>query len=198
MKVVAVLSVIAALLVACGGGDKTRDVTVSLTEWRVTTSAETVAAGKVRFSVENAGALPHEFVVIKSDLPPEGLPVQAGKVIEDQVNIVDEIEPFAAGATEEITLDLSPGKYLLICNIVELPPGQPPVSHYQNGMVAFFLVEPEAIKQGHLPTSRCFSLADGWAIISARPPTPALEEAPVAVHRFANTGGRPCSAFRDR
>jgi uncharacterized cupredoxin-like copper-binding protein len=139
---VAGLAMVVLLLAACGGGKKTETVPVSLREWDVSVEPAEVSAGRFRFEVTNRGTLPHEFVVVKSDLPPVGLPVSEGKVVEEQVNIIDEIEPFAAGSTEKLTLDLSPGKYLLICNIVERPPGQPLVSHYQNGMVSLFLVGP--------------------------------------------------------
>jgi uncharacterized cupredoxin-like copper-binding protein len=135
--------VTAVLVAACGGGDEAQDVSVSLKEWSVTPSLAQVTDGKVKFTVTNDGTIPHEFVVIKSDLPPNGLPVSDGKVIEDEVNLVDEIEAFAAKSTESITLDLSPGKYLLICNVTEQVPGQPVTSHYQNGMTVLFLVEPE-------------------------------------------------------
>ena len=94
----------------------------------------------MKLVAENQGTRPHELVVIKSDLPPDGLPLVDGKVNEDKVNISGEIEPLAAGATREATFELSPGKYLLICNIVELVPGATPQSHYQNGMLAAFLV----------------------------------------------------------
>lgn len=142
--VLAVATLVTAVLVAaCGGGDEAQDVSVSLKEWSVTPSLAQVTDGKVKFTVTNDGTIPHEFVVIKSDLPPNGLPVSDGKVIEDEVNLVDEIEAFAAKSTESITLDLSPGKYLLICNVTEQVPGQPVTSHYQNGMTVLFLVEPE-------------------------------------------------------
>jgi uncharacterized cupredoxin-like copper-binding protein len=134
---------VAAMVVACGGGGKAQGVSVALKEWSVTPAVEQVTDGKVKFTVTNDGSIPHEFVVIKSDLPPNGLPVKDGKVVEDEVNLVDEIEAFAAKSTESITLDLSPGKYLLICNITEQVPGQPVTSHYQNGMAALFLVEPK-------------------------------------------------------
>jgi len=141
--VLAVATLVAVLVAGCGGGAKAKDVSVQLKEWSVTPSLEQVTDGKVKFTVTNDGSIPHEFVIIKSDLPPNGLPVKDGKVVEDEVNLVDEIEAFAAKTTESITLDLSPGKYLLICNITEQVPGQPVTSHYQNGMAAFFLVEPK-------------------------------------------------------
>jgi len=145
MRLVFAISAASALLLAsCGsGGSKAQEVTVSLKEWSVTPSVDDITEGKVNFKVTNAGTIPHEFVVVKSDLSPEGLPVENGNVTEAQVNIIEEIEAFAAGTTRSLELDLTPGKYLLICNITEQPPGQRPVSHYQNGMVAFFQVEPK-------------------------------------------------------
>jgi len=131
---------LALLASACGGGDGAAEVRVWLREWTVDPSRDEAAAGKVKLVAENQGTRPHELVVIKSDLPPDGLPLVDGKVNEDKVNISGEIEPFAAGATVEATFELSPGKYLLICNIVELVPGAPLQSHYQNGMLAAFLV----------------------------------------------------------
>lgn len=125
---------------ACGGGGA-KEVTITLDEWMVKSSAERVDPGKIKFKATNNGVEPHEFVVIKSDLPPNGLPVTDGKVDEDKVNIIGEIEPFAAGATESAEFELSAGKYLLICNIVERVPGSPVESHYQNGMVTALLVE---------------------------------------------------------
>lgn len=144
MRFVIAFGVLTALLVAAcgGGGGKAKDVSVSLKEWSIAATPAEAPEGKVKFSVKNEGTIPHEFVVVKSDLPPTGLPVKDGKVVEEQINLIDEIEPFGAGTTKSITLDLSPGKYLLICNIVEQVPGQPVTSHYQKGMTVFFQVGP--------------------------------------------------------
>ena len=152
MKAILVLTlaVLAALAVACGddddddgnGGGGGGSVDVALAEWSVTPSQATAAAGDVTFTVTNDGTEPHEFLVIRSDLAPDALPVDdEGRVPEDEVDIIDEIEPFAAGTTEEMTVDLEAGSYVLICNIVELPPGEEPESHYLNGMFTGFTVE---------------------------------------------------------
>jgi uncharacterized cupredoxin-like copper-binding protein len=143
------LAVLAGLAVACGdddddgnGGGGGGSVDVALAEWSVTPSQATAPAGDVTFTVTNDGTEPHEFLVIRSDLAPDALPVDdEGRVPEDEVDIIDEIEPFAADSTEEITLDLEAGSYVLICNIVELPPGEEPESHYENGMFTAFTVE---------------------------------------------------------
>jgi hypothetical protein len=133
----AVISVF--LLAGCGGGG-VKEVKASLKEWSITPEVSQIESGKVRFVVANDGSEPHEFVIIRSDLSPDALPVVDGKVDEERVDIVDEIEPFAAGITERKTVDLEAGKYILICNIVERVPGEPVESHYENGMLTGFLV----------------------------------------------------------
>ena len=128
-----------AFLTACGGGE-TKEVKVSLREWSVTPDVAQMKSGDVRFVVTNDGTEPHELVIIRSDLSLEALPVVAGKVTEDAVDIIDEVEPFAAKATERKTVDLEAGRYILICNIVENVPGQPVESHYEKGMRTAFTV----------------------------------------------------------
>jgi hypothetical protein len=127
-------------LAAACGGDGEKEVTVSLSEWSITAAEAQTESGKVRFEATNDGTEPHELVIIRTDLSPTSLPVVDGKVDEERVEIVDEIEPFAAGSTESKTVELSAGRYVLICNIVERVPGQPVESHYEKGMRAAFLV----------------------------------------------------------
>lgn len=116
-------------------------VDVTLAEWSVAPSVATVPAGQVYFLVTNEGpADEHEFVVVKSDLDPNALPVTEGKVTEDDVDIVDEIEPFAVSSSSSLTLDLEAGSYVLICNIAAEEDGALE-SHYENGMRTAFTVE---------------------------------------------------------
>jgi uncharacterized cupredoxin-like copper-binding protein len=116
-------------------------VDVTLQEWQVSTSSPTVAAGEVYFLVENTGPEdPHEFVIIRTDLAPGDLPTVDGKVPEDEVDLVDEIEPFTPGSSASITVNLEPGNYVLICNIAEIAEGELE-SHYELGMRTAFTVE---------------------------------------------------------
>jgi len=127
--------------VGCGGsGSPTTDVKVSLKEWSITPDLVAAKTGKVRFVVTNDGTEPHEFVILKTDLALDALPAVEGKVDEDKTNHIDEIEAFAANKTETKTVGLKAGRYVFICNIVELPPGQPVLSHYQSGMRFAFTV----------------------------------------------------------
>lgn len=135
-------ALLASLAIACGDDDGgEREVDASLEEWSVTVSTSSVEAGQIKFTVSNQGEEPHEFLIIRSDLAPAQLPTDDdGKVPEDDIDLIDEIEPFAAGSTEEITVDLDAGSYVLICNIVEFEEEEPE-SHYLNGMYTGFTVE---------------------------------------------------------
>ena len=117
-------------------------VKVTLTEWAVIPDISTASAGAITFDVTNAGTMfTHEFVVIKTDLAPADLPVDAaGKVNETAAGVanVGEIGEILMGANKSVSLTLQPGKYVLICNIVEAAGGHE--SHYNKGMRAAFTV----------------------------------------------------------
>ncbi len=60
---------------------------------------------------------------------------------EDKVDVAANVEPFPAGQTAKVTAKLSPGHYLLICNVKEGGVGSVPlVSQYENGMRTVFTV----------------------------------------------------------
>ena len=107
-------------------------VAVTLKEFSVTPAQTSVAAGKITFAVQNAGAIPHEFVVVKSDLTPDALPQVNQKLVDvAQVQVVAETEPFDSGKKQELTVELQPGRYVLLCNVA---------SHYISGMYTAFTV----------------------------------------------------------
>ncbi len=107
-------------------------VDVGLKEWEVNPTQDTVDAGTLTFSVSNDGALPHNFRVIKTDLASDALPTANALVDEGQVDVVASIPEYTGGETEEVSVDLEPGSYVLICNVV---------GHYDLGMRAGFTVE---------------------------------------------------------
>jgi uncharacterized cupredoxin-like copper-binding protein len=117
-----------------------KKIDVTLDEWNITPAELTAKSGEVNFVVTNAGDRPHEFVIFKTDLAPDALPTVDGEVQEDELDHIDELDVFPQGTTETLTVDLPPGNYVFICNVVENPPGQPVVSHYENGMRVGFTV----------------------------------------------------------
>lgn len=117
-----------------GGETKGGAIDVSLTEFKVESTKMDAKAGKVTFNVTNDGKVPHEFIVYQSDEEPGSLPVEGGKVKEDEASVVDEIEEedLQPGDSAELTVDLKPGKYILFCNL----PG-----HYEGGQYMGFEVK---------------------------------------------------------
>ena len=135
-------SVIAAVVVAAalGGGGavaasavdsdaKAKTVKVVLNEWKLIPTPVRVPAGKVTFVAHNTGKLEHEFVVMRTSLAPDALPMQGNEAKE--IGVKGEIADIAPGQTKRVTLTLKAGKYVLICNI----PG-----HYMAGQRAAFRV----------------------------------------------------------
>jgi uncharacterized cupredoxin-like copper-binding protein len=111
---------------AAGSG---ASIAVELSEWKVVPAAATAAAGPVTFAVTNAGTQVHEFVVVKTDLKADALPVADNKIDESTLTPVDEIEDIAAGASPTLDVSLDAGHYVLLCNIE---------THYEQGMRADF------------------------------------------------------------
>ncbi|MEX2446920.1 MAG: sulfocyanin-like copper-binding protein, partial [Dehalococcoidia bacterium] len=117
-----------------GGGEDAPagSIVTALTEWDVVPDPGQTAAGNVTFAAQNDGSLPHELAVVSTDLPDDQLPQAGGTVDEGQVEVVGRTSTFGAGASETLAVDLAPGDYVLICNVV---------GHYQQGMHSSFTVE---------------------------------------------------------
>ena len=111
--------------------DADATVTVQMTEWDMIVD-DPIPSGKIAFQVENAGAVAHEFKVIRSDVAADGLPIEGGKANEGGLDILATILEFPGGGTQVTTGDLTPGQYLLFCNVP---------AHYQLGMAISVTVE---------------------------------------------------------
>lgn len=136
------MAVLAASLSMTAFADDQAVVNVILKEWHISSDAKHVKSGPVTFKVSNKGEEEHEIVFIKTDLAPDMFPVHDGKVIEDQVgDVIGEIEDFLPDTAQEITFDLTPGHYVLFCNIVEQEEDGEIESHYHEGMRVALSVE---------------------------------------------------------
>jgi uncharacterized cupredoxin-like copper-binding protein len=96
----------------------------------------TVKAGTVTFEVTNwSRSVLHEMLVISVDSPTAPLPYDypQARVPEDQVKVLGEAADLQPNTSKAFAVTLSPGSYLLICNI----PG-----HYAAGMAASLSVAP--------------------------------------------------------
>lgn len=130
---------VSVLLGACGADGNSaesgtsNDITNTVKEWEITSSATAAKTGEVTFSVTNDGTLGHEFLVVKTDIAPGKIPLDGDHFAEptDDIEVIDEIGEFAVGTTETLTLKLEAGNYQIVCNL----PG-----HYKNGMFIAFEV----------------------------------------------------------
>jgi hypothetical protein len=148
----AAIAAMAALVTACGStavspsaaAPVASTVNVTLEEFSVIPDVASVPAGTVTFVVTNEGPADiHELVVIKSDLDMGALPVDDdGMVVEggDGITLIGEVEDVAVGAVDEVALDLEPGAYVLICNILQTEPDGSLEAHYAMGMRTAFEV----------------------------------------------------------
>jgi uncharacterized cupredoxin-like copper-binding protein len=126
--VLAVLATTLAVGVSAGLGALTsprgaRSVNINLTEMSITPGTVRVSAGKVTFSVKNAGKITHELVVIRTAKAASNLSVSSGRASE--AGHVGETGDMAAGASKKLSLTLTRGHYVLLCNVA---------GHYQAGM----------------------------------------------------------------
>jgi uncharacterized cupredoxin-like copper-binding protein len=126
-------SVAASVAAPSGGSASGNQVTAKESEFKIELGATSAAAGSVTFQINNAGTVVHEFVVMKTDLASDKLPIDSSEGVASEetpgVTAIDEIEDIAVGASPTLTVDLPAGHYVVICN---LP------AHYAAGMRADF------------------------------------------------------------
>jgi uncharacterized cupredoxin-like copper-binding protein len=119
-------------------------VDVALQEWSINPSVLTVDAGAVKFNVKNTGPqFKHEFVVLKTDLAPAALPKKADGTVDEEgagVTSPGEIADIPIGQQQSTTIDLTPGKYLFVCNLVDHDTNGTEL-HFTNGMFRAFTVQ---------------------------------------------------------
>jgi uncharacterized cupredoxin-like copper-binding protein len=117
-------------------GSTTNKVHVTAHEMSFRMSQSSVLPGKIDFLVTNTSKIPHEMNVIKTDLSVNKLPVINNGQLDKQKagTLVGEINAseLKTGTTKLLSLDLTPGNYLIISNL----PGQ-----FQAGMITQFTVK---------------------------------------------------------
>ncbi len=107
---------------------------VSLKEFSVSPSSGSASAGTVTFNVSNDGTIPHDFLVIKTDLAQDALPVNSSTltVDESRVDVVARQPAIREESSVQVPADLMAGHYVLICNLAD---------HYSAGMHVAFTVQ---------------------------------------------------------
>jgi uncharacterized cupredoxin-like copper-binding protein len=135
------LIAIGSLLVSCSSsGQGGTTVTATLKEWEIKLSSTSVPKGNITLNLTNNGDKEHEFIVRKTDLKADSLPLVAsgedtGRINEEAPELTEVgnpsevavVPPGSTGLTLRLTLE--PGHYVIFCNLkVE------DLLHYQKGM----------------------------------------------------------------
>jgi uncharacterized cupredoxin-like copper-binding protein len=117
-----------------GSGTESKGtIATSLTDaFVIDIASATAEAGAIAFEVTNTGQLLHEFMVVRTDLAEDALPIDVVQVDEAQLEIVASTLELPPGQSQLLLTDLEAGHYVLICNI----PG-----HYNAGMHRTFTVK---------------------------------------------------------
>ena len=118
------------LLAACSGTSSRPPgarVGVHLVDFEIHASTTTVPAGSVTFHIYNGAPATHEFVVVRTDAPAAYLPLARDglSVDEDQLTSAGELPELDTRTTHDLTLTLTPGRYVFFCNMD---------GHYLGGM----------------------------------------------------------------
>jgi uncharacterized cupredoxin-like copper-binding protein len=104
-------------------------VNVLLDDFNVRRDAAVVPAGTVSFRILNQGPTTHEVIVVRTDRDPDKLPLQRDGLTVDEeapgIDLLDEVEGLDIDDRQTLVLDLSPGHYVLYCNLE---------GHYLGGM----------------------------------------------------------------
>jgi uncharacterized cupredoxin-like copper-binding protein len=97
---------------------------------------DSVPAGTVTFDITNwSRSVVHELIVVAVDCPTAPLPYDynSWRVVEDQIKLVGDSGELSPSASKTLELKLTPGSYLLICNVA---------GHYAAGMALPLTVRP--------------------------------------------------------
>ncbi len=102
-------------------------VDITLKDFHIDSPTPSVAGGDVVLQVHNDAPATHEFVVVRTNLPADALPLGPDglSVNEDWLDRVGEINELDAGTIGTLPLHLAPGRYVFFCNLD---------GHYLGGM----------------------------------------------------------------
>jgi uncharacterized cupredoxin-like copper-binding protein len=139
MRLASLLAGALFLATACGGGSTgsapapaaagSGQLTATLTDNTIQLSQATIPSGPVTLTVKNAGTVVHTLIVLKTNLSHDKIPADPANEAkaDERGKVGGTTAELKAGQSVDLKLDLSAGKYVLLCN-------EP--AHYQIGMHA--------------------------------------------------------------
>jgi uncharacterized cupredoxin-like copper-binding protein len=138
----AVVSFMAVTLPAFAGGT----VKVKVKEWGIAPDRKSISAGKVTFVVKNLGEDTHELEIVKldGDKKHNTLPPGPHMSVDEKWLVplsLGEAEDIGSGKSKSFSVKLKPGRYALLCNMVETESDGSIEAHYMMGMSTAFTVK---------------------------------------------------------
>jgi uncharacterized cupredoxin-like copper-binding protein len=124
---------------AVGGAPAGELISVQERDFHIAASTNTVQAGAVTLRIHNAGPDQHELIVLPlgAGESPGGLPLRSDGFTVDEERLQNQepgaVNPQQAGATVDLAVHLTPGRYILFCNME---------GHYMAGMHTELIVAP--------------------------------------------------------
>lgn len=145
----AMLSLVLVAITGCSHQNSKADINalkeniinVTLNSFEITSDTNVVQAGAVTFKATNIDVVTHEMLVIPVNIVKTKAKVDTfilpydrmvSRVPEDEIESLGEVADIAGRTNGEVTLDLKPGTYMLICNLV---------AHYESGMRTLITVQ---------------------------------------------------------
>jgi uncharacterized cupredoxin-like copper-binding protein len=129
---VAVAMLVAAILPACARAGRPaagRTVDIVERDFHISGPSSIASGGAIDLHIHNNGPSTHELVIVRTDLAAPNLPLQLdGLTIDEEsplLHAVDEDADIPLGTTADLVLHLTPGHYVLFCNLE---------GHYLGGM----------------------------------------------------------------
>jgi uncharacterized cupredoxin-like copper-binding protein len=115
---------------AAAGGGAGATLAIKMGDFYFSPKNVTATSGPTTIEAPNEGSVEHELVLFKTNMDPAKLPTEAnGEVNEEKMDEVageaGEVADVEAGETKSGKFNLTPGKYVMFCNL----PG-----HYAQGM----------------------------------------------------------------
>lgn len=122
-----------ALVTACAPTSAgARSLPVTLHDDGIALGDIQVPSGRIALEIRNEGELVHEVEVFAGATEGRILPVRSSVADTTGMTLVDEVEDILVESNASLVVDLTPGTYLVMCNLPE---------HYQTGMWAYLTVE---------------------------------------------------------
>jgi len=106
-------------------------IATTLSDFKIKPAEAEADAGPVTLDLTNDGPSEHTFLLVRTDLAEDALPVTDHVVDVEQLDVVGQVDRIPADAERSITAELSAGDYVMFCNLT---------GHYESDMHAAFAV----------------------------------------------------------